>query len=407
MSPSRTTTMAAPGKPETLPLGTIQAQHLWKRFRADSQRMLLRDNLGRIARKLSGRDQADWRWALRDIHIHIDPGEAVGLIGSNGSGKSTLLKMLTGVMYPYAGRLQVRGRVGALIEVRAGIHPDLTGRENAFLYGSLLGLKRAEVAKRFDDIVDFAELGTAIDRQVKWYSSGMQMRLGFAVAAFLEPDVLLVDEVLAVGDALFQQKCLDRMRVVLEQGTTLVLVSHDLASVESICTRGIWLEQGEIRTDGPIRQALRGYRDSVEEETEARTRTDEAIRTTYVDVRGVETAGPTTNRSMVVEADFAGDYRGPATVHIGVTEGTASPVFTTRRDVQFGWSGNRVKCTLDRLPLPRGRYALWIGVYDRDGHPLTAWHPAKQFDVAGPELDTPPRAVVLAAPVYVDHTWEG
>ncbi|MYS78691.1 ABC transporter ATP-binding protein [Embleya scabrispora] len=406
MSPSPTTTKA-PAKPGTLPLGTIRAEHLWKRFRADSQRMLLRDNLGRIARKISGRDQADWRWALRDIDIHIDPGEAVGLIGSNGSGKSTLLKMLTGVMYPYAGRLQVRGRVGALIEVRAGIHPDLTGRENAFLYGSLLGLKRAEVANRFDDIVDFAELGTAIDRQVKWYSSGMQMRLGFAVAAFLEPDVLLVDEVLAVGDALFQQKCLDRMRVVLEQGTTLVLVSHDLASVESICTRGIWLEQGEIRTDGPIRQALRGYRDSVEEETEARTRTDEAIRTSYVDVRGVDTAGPTTNRSMVVEAEFTGDHRGPATVHIGVTEGTASPVFTTRREVQFGRSGNRVRCTLDRLPLPRGRYALWIGVYDQDGHPLTTWHPAKQFDVAGPELDTPPRAVVLAAPVYVDHTWEG
>lgn len=388
------------------PDGSIEAVHLWKRFRADSRRMLLRDNLGRIARKVTGRDAADWRWALRDINLHIQPGEAVGLIGSNGSGKSTLLKMLTGVMYPYAGRIDVGGRIGALIEVRAGIHPDLTGRENAYLYGSLLGLKRAEVAARFDDIVDFAELGTAIDRQVKWYSSGMQMRLGFAVAAFLEPDVLLVDEVLAVGDALFQQKCLDRMRAVLEQGTTLVLVSHDLAAVESICTRGVWLEQGDIRADGPIRAALRGYRDSVEEETGQRTKADEPVRLTHCDVRGVDQPGLTTSAPMVVDLDFATERSGPAVLHIGVTEGTANPVFTARREIFLGWAGNQVRCTIGQLPLPRGRFALWVGIYDPDGHPLMGWAPAHQFDVAGPDLDTPPRAVVMAAPVYVDHVWE-
>lgn len=389
-----------------LPDGSIEATQLWKRFRADSSRMLLRDNIGRIVRKVTRRDGADWRWALRDINLHIEPGEAVGLIGSNGSGKSTLLKMLTGVMYPYAGNIEVRGRIGALIEVRAGIHPDLTGRENAYLYGSLLGLKRAEVAARFDDIVDFAELGTAIDRQVKWYSSGMQMRLGFAVAAFLEPDVLLVDEVLAVGDALFQQKCLDRMRAVLEQGTTLVLVSHDLASVESICTRGVWLEQGDILADGPIRAALRGYRDSVEAETEMRLKTDEPVRLSYCDIRGTEQPGVTTSAPMVVDMDFTTERTGPAVLHIGVTEGTANPVFTARRDIFLGWAGNQVRCTIGQLPLPRGRYALWVGIYDKEGHPLMGWGPAKQFDVAGPELDTPPRAVVMAAPVYVDHVWE-
>ncbi|MEU8136776.1 ABC transporter ATP-binding protein [Streptodolium elevatio] len=389
-----------------LPDGSIEATQLWKRFRADSRRMLLRDNLGRIVRKVTRRDAADWRWALRDINLHIEPGEAVGLIGSNGSGKSTLLKMLTGVMYPYAGKIEVRGRIGALIEVRAGIHPDLTGRENAYLYGSLLGLKRAEVAARFDDIVEFAELGTAIDRQVKWYSSGMQMRLGFAVAAFLEPDVLLVDEVLAVGDALFQQKCLDRMRAVLEQGTTLVLVSHDLASVESICTRGVWLEQGDIRADGPIRAALRGYRDSVEEETGLRVKTDEPVRMAYCDVRGIDQPAPTTSAPMVVDLDFTTERTGPAVLHIGVTEGTASPVFTARREIYLGWAGNQVRCTIGQLPLPRGRYALWVGIYDKEGHPLMGWAPAKQFDVLGPDLDAPPRAVVMAAPVYVDHTWE-
>ncbi|MGR6997467.1 ABC transporter ATP-binding protein [Yinghuangia aomiensis] len=352
-----------------LPDGSIEATHLWKRFRADSRRMLLRDNIGRIVRKVTRRDQADWRWALRDINLHIEPGEAVGLIGSNGSGKSTLLKMLTGVMYPYAGKLEVRGRIGALIEVRAGIHPDLTGRENAYLYGSLLGLERAEVAKRFDDIVDFAELGTAIDRQVKWYSSGMQMRLGFAVAAFLEPDVLLVDEVLAVGDALFQQKCLDRMRVVLEQGTTLVLVSHDLASVESICTRGIWLEQGDIRTDGPIRTALRGYRDSVEDRDRA-ARQDQRARALLV-LRHPRA------RPSAAHHERA-DGRRPRLHHR--THRTRRPAHRRHRRHRkpglhrpqgdhLGWAGNQIRCTLDQLRCPRGRYALWVGV-DFDGHPL-------------------------------------
>ena len=189
-----------------MPDGTVTANRIWKRFRADRQRMLLRDEIQRLSARLRGEAGRGWRWALRDIDLAAQPGESVGLIGPNGSGKTTLLKILTRVMYPYAGSVEVAGRVSALIEVRAGIHPDLTGRENVFLFGSLLGLSRRDVAKRFDDIVTFAELEGAIDRQVKFYSSGMQMRLGFAVAGFLEPDVLLVDEVLAVGDTAFQQK---------------------------------------------------------------------------------------------------------------------------------------------------------------------------------------------------------
>ncbi|MFJ8441770.1 ABC transporter ATP-binding protein [Kitasatospora griseola] len=392
------------------PLGTIRTQQVWKRFRADQQRMLLRDRVEQAARRLRGDRGEDWRWALRDINLHIEPGESVGLIGSNGSGKSTLLKMLTRVMYPYAGVIDVRGRIGALIEIRAGIHPDLTGRENIYLFGALLGLKRREVAGRFDDIVEFARLGGAIDRQVKFYSSGMQMRLGFAVAAYLEPHVLLVDEVLAVGDAVFQQRCLDRMREVAEQGTTIVFVSHDLPAVQSICRRGIWLEQGTVRVDAGIKDALAGYRDSIEAQSEATARVGEPLTLLKYEVRGEDgEENLHTDEPVTVELTLGGDYRGDATLHLGVSEGTSSPIFQISHEIRLTGGDHRVACVIPRLPLPRGRYTLWTGVYSigkTDGGTLMSWHSAGQFDVFGPMLDTPPRAVVLAAPVFVPHQWE-
>src|SRR5262245_31338074 len=247
-----------------LPEGAIVAEHIWKRFRPDRRRRLLRDEIERIRGRVTGKSSRSFRWALRDVNLHLEPGASLGLIGANGAGKSTLLKILTRVMYPYAGTLHVAGRVGALIEVRAGIHPDLTGKENTYLYGSLLGLSRREVSRRFDEIVAFAELDDAIERQVKYYSSGMQMRLGFAVAAFLEPDILLVDEVLAVGDASFQQKCLDRMRTVLANGTSLILVSHDLGAIEATCSQGMWLRDGAVEREGDVRDVLAGYRQWIE-----------------------------------------------------------------------------------------------------------------------------------------------
>ena len=190
--------------------------------------------------------------------MRAEPGEAIGLIGANGSGKTTLLRLVNRVMYPYAGRVSVHGRVGALIEIRAGLHPELRGSENIYFFGSLLGLRRSEIAAHFDDIVAFAELEHAIDRQVKFYSSGMQMRLGFAAASFLDPAILLVDEVLAVGDSAFQQRCLARLRDLLIAGTTLVFVSHDLAAVEATCRRAIWLDAGVVRAEGSA--ARRGRR---------------------------------------------------------------------------------------------------------------------------------------------------
>ena len=389
-----------------MPDGAIEANHLWKRFRGDRRRRVLRDELERIVDRMRGRGGRGWKWALQDIDFAIEPGEAVGLFGVNGSGKSTLLKILTRVMYPYAGNVSVGGRVGALIEIKAGIHPDLTGRENIYLYGSLLGLPRKHVADRFDNIVAFAELEDAIDRQVKFYSSGMNMRLGFAVAAYLEPDVLLVDEVLAVGDASFQQKCLDRMREVIADGTTLVFVSHDLAAVEAICSRGIWLAGGEVQFDGPIRESLSGYRRSIEEHSESLTRRDGVVRLVKVEVAGdddgrIRTEGPFSVR-MVMEAAEAG----PATLYLGVSEGPGTPIFSLARSTFFASGETEIRCAIETLPLPRGRFFLWVGVFGAKGHDLLQWHPAEHFDVIGPELDPAPRGVVRLAPVHVTADWE-
>ncbi|HEX9123122.1 MAG TPA: polysaccharide ABC transporter ATP-binding protein [Actinomycetota bacterium] len=388
-----------------LPEGTIDVQQIWKRFRPDRRRRLFRDELQRLRRRMTGDIVGGYRWALRDVNLHVAPGESVGLVGSNGAGKSTLLKILSRVMYPYAGILQVSGRVGALIEVRAGIHPDLTGRENVYLYGSLLGLPRRDVTKRFDEIVAFAELDDAIDRQVKFFSSGMQMRLGFAVAAFLEPDILLVDEVLAVGDASFQQKCLDRMRTVLSQGTSLIFVSHDLASVEATCSRGIWMRDGMVAAEGEVREVLGAYRTSIEETASTGNGVAGLVRVTKCEISGTDGSMPKTNEPLDVRMVIQADESRSGIVFVGVSEGPATPIFVLRRDVPFAPGQTEVRCSIEHLPLPRGRFFLWIGVDGKHGVDLLPWHPAQRFDVSGPTLDRAPRAVVRLAPVHVQADW--
>jgi ABC-type polysaccharide/polyol phosphate transport system ATPase subunit len=383
--------------------GSIEASSIWKRFRSDRGRMMLRDSVERAQRRLRGSSEADWRWVLLDVDVSIGPGEAVALLGINGSGKSTLLKLINGVMYPYAGTVDVRGRVGALIDVRGGIHPDLTGRENVYLYGSLVGLTRREVAERFDEIVAFAELEHAVDRQVKFYSTGMQMRLGFAVASHVDPDILLVDEVLAVGDATFQQKCLDRIGLMLRRGTTLVFVSHDLAAVEATCDRGVWLDEGVVAADGPVRESLAAYRTHVESEVQI-VAAEGPIQLRKASVTGVGGL-PTTDAPLDVTLSFEADIATTCRLSVGLTEGGATPIFVVSDEVRLESGATAVRCRLPHLPVPRGRYFCWLAVLEA-GREVITWQPVASVDVGGPDLDPAPRAVVRLAPVHVPSTWE-
>jgi lipopolysaccharide transport system ATP-binding protein len=197
-----------------------------------------------------GRFAGDRIWALRDVSFEVERGQVLGILGKNGAGKSTLLRILTRITEPTSGRAEIRGRVGSLLEIGTGFHSELTGRENVFLAGAVLGLRRAEILRRFDEIVAFAEVDRFLDTPVKHYSSGMYARLAFSVAANLEPEVLLVDEVLAVGDAAFQRKCMGKMTSVVREGRTVLFVSHSLAAMESLCDRLLWIEAGRVRDDG-------------------------------------------------------------------------------------------------------------------------------------------------------------
>lgn len=203
-------------------------------------------------------------WALKDVSFEVQSGEVVGIIGRNGAGKSTLLKILSRVTEPTNGRAEIRGRVGSLLEVGTGFHPELTGRENIYLNGSILGMSRWEVAKKFDEIVNFAELDQFLDTPVKRYSSGMYVRLAFAVAAHLEPEILIIDEVLAVGDIAFQRKCLGRMSEVGRSGRTIIFVSHNMAAIQSLCDKSVWIDSGEIAFYGDSRKAVSLYTGSAD-----------------------------------------------------------------------------------------------------------------------------------------------
>src|SRR6202451_4306307 len=234
----------------------IHVEGLGKRYRVGEREryFALRDVLARALRAPfrcnSARRPVDYLWALRDVSVDVRQGEVVGRIGGNGAGKTTLLKLLSRITRPTAGFAEIHGRVGSLLEVGTGFHPELTGRENVYLSGAILGMKKAEIVKKFDEIVAFAEVERFLDTPLKHYSTGMQMRLAFAVAAHLEPEILLVDEVLAVGDAAFQKKCLGKMGEVSRQGRTIIFVSHNMTALRSLCTRAVWIDGGHVTETG-------------------------------------------------------------------------------------------------------------------------------------------------------------
>ncbi|HEX7490076.1 MAG TPA: ABC transporter ATP-binding protein [Candidatus Limnocylindrales bacterium] len=275
--------------PLAAPLGApasdvvISVRGLAKKYRIG----LERDPYGRLSETLwnalsfpfhRGRDEErkDDFWALRDITFDVPRGSVMAIIGRNGSGKSTLLKILSRITDPTLGRAELHGRVGSLLEVGTGFHPELTGRENIFLSGAILGMKRAEILRKFDEIIDFADIGQFLNTPVKRYSSGMKVRLGFAVAAFLEPEILFIDEVLAVGDAEFQKKCLGKMSEIGEGGRTVIFVSHSMPAVLRLCNRAILLDKGRAIVDGPTHEVVRRYLESGPGQSSAREWADPA-----------------------------------------------------------------------------------------------------------------------------------
>jgi lipopolysaccharide transport system ATP-binding protein len=307
----------------------IRVEGLGKRYRlAHGQERAayrtLRDSIMKfVTAPLRKRGTEEEFWALNDVSFEVQPGEVVGIIGRNGAGKSTLLKILSRIMKPTTGRVEINGRVGSLLEVGTGFHPELTGRENVYLNGSVLGMRHAEIAKKFDEIVAFAEVEKFLDTPVKRYSSGMYVRLAFAVAAHLEPEILIVDEVLAVGDTGFQKKCMGAIGKVSRNGRTVLFVSHNMAAVTSLCDRCILLRAGNIEQDGPAEEVANYYLKlaSVSDSggdvdlTAARRIGDQKVRFTRITLRNdagqvtsVFGLGTPIRISVDLESDISHDY---------------------------------------------------------------------------------------------------
>jgi lipopolysaccharide transport system ATP-binding protein len=309
-------------------------------------------------------------WALRDVSFEVKPGEIVGIIGRNGAGKSTLLKLLSRITDPTSGRITLRGRVASLLEVGTGFHPELTGRDNIYLNGAIHWLRRSEIRQKFDQIVEFAEIGQFLDTQVKRYSSGMYVRLAFAVAAHLEPDVLIVDEVLAVGDAAFQKKCLGKIREVSsERGRSVLFVSHNLSSVRQLCSRAILLEKGRITADGLPGDAISAYmrRDGAKAEMR-HIAGDGAARITALRVSGAEAVSP-----IFGEMGFEIQYEARAGtgsleffILIYAEDGecvAASFQTDSSPRVAANPGGGTISVSF-RNPLAPGRYLVSAGIFD-------------------------------------------
>jgi ABC-type polysaccharide/polyol phosphate transport system ATPase subunit len=331
-----------------------------------------------------GRTGAQEIWALSDVSLTIAPGEAVALVGRNGSGKSTLLRLIAGIIKPTRGRVSTGGRVGSLLELGAGFHPDFTGRENVELNGMLQGLTRARIRERFDEIVAFAELEHAIDRPVRTYSSGMTMRLGFAIAAFLEADVLLLDEVFAVGDESFQRKCFGVIAAFKERGGTILFVSHDASAVERLCDRAALLRDGTLAFDGPVHEAITRYRRALADDGGGGPSQDGAARTgsgeaRLAQARLVSAEGEERDRFLAgepfaFEVTLTGAVSAPS-LHLELRDGSGLLVAEEVVDTaSLGWDerdgGLELRLDVPAPPLEFGRFELGLALVGGDGRLL-------------------------------------
>jgi lipopolysaccharide transport system ATP-binding protein len=407
----------------------IDIHELGKRFKLGLSHQgygTLRDSLVNgikaVPKKLVGRGpevEFDYLDALRDVSFTVNRGEAIGLIGHNGAGKSTLLKVLSRIIEPSSGWADVTGRVGSLLEVGTGFHPELTGRENVFLNGAILGMRRAEIRSRFDEIAEFADVDRFLDTPVKRYSSGMSVRLAFAVAAHLEPEILLVDEVLAVGDASFQRKSLAKMAEVARAGSTVIFVSHNLATIQALCQRGVLLEKGAVIADAPVDEAisqyLRGLERAASDDLLKREDRDgwgesEVRRLSVEDVVSGEADVVVGGRRAKIVIEFT-ELLPMMGAELTIVNSLGHPVTTldselsSVSDVRDSEAGQRIECEIEALPLIPGRYRIDVVLRGRQEiqDDLQA---AAYFDVEPGVLDGRPMPAIGAdGDVVLAHSW--
>jgi ABC-type polysaccharide/polyol phosphate transport system ATPase subunit len=358
----------------------ITFEHVWKRFSRTERHRALRDLIPSLVRRAVRAEhqlKRDEFWALKDVSLETRRGEALGIIGPNGAGKSTVLKLLTRILRPTEGQCHLRGRVGALIEVSAGFHQDLTGRENVSLQGAIMGMKRAEIEQKFDQIVEFSGVADFIDTPVRRYSSGMNARLGFSIAAHLEPQVLIVDEVLAVGDFAFQQRAFGRIQEMVNQDVTTIIVSHQLERIASLCKHAVLLRRGEVAHVGSAAETISAYVNGVNEETQGgSTNSPLLIRNAELVTDGKISSG---SRILIrVDGDVVDPARVDETAGVGVrvrSMQTGKVLFATssmRQGLSLtGLTHFALDITLQLNTAP-GVYAIETVVYDRQRIQLIA-----------------------------------
>lgn len=402
----------------------IDVKGLGKRFEIGTSQggyQLLTESISERFRSRGRRAASREFWALREIDFQVEAGETFGIIGHNGAGKSTLLKILARVTPPTEGEARLRGRVGALLEVGTGFHPELTGRENIFLNGSILNMKRKEILAKFEEIVEFADIGPFLDTPVKRYSSGMQMRLAFSVAAHLEPEILIIDEVLSVGDLAFQEKCLGRMETAAGEGRTVVFISHNLASVRGLCDRAMMLSGGRIAATGSASDVVDTYVSDVLTESHASLRDHENRvgdgRVLLTDLRlerdGEAIDSPASGKDFEIVVGFeTADGKPMRGVNFGVViaaHGEDKPlisVYTETAGTSFPEIPGRgeVRCRIERCPLPAGQY--YVGVFcDSSQQMHDAVTRAADLTVGGGDFYGSGREQIGPRTVLVDHTW--